>query len=534
MPSSTFGPITRAVSRFSSHPTAAETGLVMNLDGDDSFPSLDPAESTRLLRQEILRYADAGVGTLVYSATAGSEVMLYPTKVGVNWGWRPTSYDTKPGWDERIKRCKANQDAQADPLATAAEVCRETGMKFIPALRMNDAHFAFATPVSDYPLAGRFNLENPSLSLGVSPVKSKAQYANLLDFSHAQVRAHRLAQAREIITRYADVMAGFELDFGRFQLFFPPGTAGERAHLLTSFVREVRTILDQEGGRRGTRFALFGRIPPSLECCAWSGMEIQKWAQEGLIDLVSPSLMMIAEFDARIGGLQNAFTGTKTLIYPGVLPRVGFRWEGGSATRDLTAAQLRAIAVNAHSKGADGLYLFNCQHWPRWRSEPLPNAAHAAVKELHDIPGQVRQSLTFAVVKSYWQDHEDTYEYKKQIPVKLLPGQTVTVGIYVGLTPADLVGRAVTLTVGLRDVPRSASAVLNVSLASGEVVSQHLAGLHVPGYGDEPRPADLASHRLQTVIAPHALTQGANQVSLTLEASSPVTVTDLELDVASA
>jgi hypothetical protein len=504
----------------------------MNIDGDDSFPSFDPEESKRLVRLEVLRYADAGVNTLVYSAAAGSEVMLYPTNVGVNWGWRKTSYDTKPAWQERIKRCKANQDAGSDPLATAAQACRESGMAFVPSLRLNDAHFAFSTPINDYPLTGRFNIENPDMTLGSSPIPSKPQYANLLDFSHEKVRGHRLAQAREIITRYAPVMSGFELDFARFQLFFPLGTAAARAHLLTTFVRQVRALLDEQGAIHHKRFSLFARVPASLDCCTWSGMDIQTWAKEGLVDLASPALMMTAEFDHHLQAFQQAFKNTSTRLYAGLLPRVGFRWQGAKSTRDITILQLRAIAINAHQKGADGLYLFNFQIWPDWRTNPIPSPAHEAIKSLRDIPGQSRQALTFTLTKAYWQDHENTYEYSKQIPAKLSPSQTLSLDLYVGVDLASLAGRQCTLSIGLRDVPRASTARFAVSLAGQIIGGSPLDGLQIPGYSDEPRPADQASHRLVLSLPPSALSQGINQISLGLSGPSPITITDLELDIA--
>ncbi len=532
----------QGVQVYGEKPTAREVGLVMNVDGDDAFTSFDVEESKRALRAEMLRYADAGVKTLVYSATAGSEVMLYPTKVGVNWGWRASAYDTRPGWDERIKRNKANQDAGSDALATVGAACRESGMKFVPALRMNDAHFAFAAPVSEYPLTGKFILENPEMTLGVSPIKGKAQYANLLDFSHAKVRGHRLAQAREIIERYGDVMAGFELDFGRFQLFFPPGTVQDRAHLMTGLMRDLRAMLDQEGARRGVRYALFGRVPPAIENCAWSGLEIQKWGQEGLVDLISPALMMTAEFEPRVDGFQDALRGTGVLVYPGVLPRVGYRWEAGvdgklESTRDLTLGQLRAIAINARVKGAEGLYLFNCQHWPRWRGEGTPGETHAAVRKLGDITGQAAERLTFTVAKAAWQDHEDTYEYKKALPAKLGPGGRLDVNVYVGLPPVELAGRAVKVAVGLRDVPPPGKGVgsLSVWLNGVAVAQAGVAGLAVPGFGDAIRQAEQASHWLSVALDGEemgALRQGANLVSIQLENGGSARVTDVEIDVA--
>src|SRR5690349_11447241 len=78
--------------------TIPDLGLITNADGDNAFRAETLEESQRQLRAEVDGNADVGVKTFCYSIASGSEIMLYPTKVGSTWGWRKTKDDDKPEW----------------------------------------------------------------------------------------------------------------------------------------------------------------------------------------------------------------------------------------------------------------------------------------------------------------------------------------------------------------------------------------------------------------------------------------------------
>ena len=112
------------------------------------------------------------------------------------------------------------------------------GMRFFPSFRMNDDHFVFDP--HEYPLTGQFWDKHQNLIIGLdrSPILSQKMYGNLFDFSHKEVRDHRLAVIKEVIDRYGDISEGIELDFNRTQIFFPRGH-GRRAR--ASHYRDGRT-----------------------------------------------------------------------------------------------------------------------------------------------------------------------------------------------------------------------------------------------------------------------------------------------------
>jgi hypothetical protein len=508
-------------------------GLTVNLDGDNAFAGETLEASRALLRAEVDAYADAGVETLVYSVGAGSDVMLYPTAVGVTWGWRPTPYDTDPRWADRIARNRANQEAGGDGPRTAGERARERGLKFFPSLRMNDAHYVFGKPPEDYPLTGRFYLENRGLVIGTSPIPDKPQYGQLLDYTHEKVRAYRLAQCMEVIDRYGDLMTGFEMDFTRFQVFFPPGTAAARGHLITEMVRKVRGRLDEAGAHHGRRFQLIVRVPPSPENCAWAGLEVERWVEEGLVDALVPSQMMTAAFDLPVDRFRRLTADRSVGVYATLLPRVGWRWPldveaaPEQPTRDVTAPQWRALAANLRHLGADGLYLFNIHTNPQ-----VVSGDYRLVALLGRPDATPPGPMTFTVTKAYWEDDEDTYQYRKQLPAALRVDRPETVELYVGLDEASLSGSAdVTLRLGLRDA--SPDAALRVRL-NGQPVMEGTVDTVTAITAQGERTAAGKRHRdLATTVAAVAveaswLRPGRNIVEITTSAPAAI-LTDTEL-----
>lgn len=523
-------------------PSVPDLGVVINLDGDDAYLGQTPAESAEILRAEMDRYKDAGMGTIVYSLGQGSDIMLYPTKVADIYGWQKTKHDDDPKMGPRIARNRANIEAGGDAIRVAGEQAKKNGMHFIPSLRMNDGHYAFATPPEESPFAGSFYVENRDLAIGQSPIRAKAEYGQLLDFSHAKVRAHRMAQIMEAIDRYHDLMDGFELDFTRFQVFFPPGKAEVGAPLITEMIRQVRARLDTLGAAAGKRYWLIARVPPSPANCRWSGLEVERWAKEKLVDVLVPSHMMTMAPDMPIGAFKKITEGTNTKVYATMMPRVGWRWEGpadalGSPTRDISPAQVRASAMTLTDAGADGLYLFNFHYYPLWRGQPIDGEGQRLIRELGDAATMARHPLTFSVSKSYWQDHEDSYEYSKTIPAPLEPGAAKSFDLLVGADPSR--HGAATLRIGFREVKPGMR--LTAKLNGADVFTGDLKERAVTAAPDDGSPnarkvnstKDLAMYVLDVPLGGEAAARrGRNEITLGIEGDAAVMLTDIELHLA--
>jgi hypothetical protein len=114
---------------------------------------------------------------------------------------------------------------------------------------MNDAHFMVKP--DGHAMTSEFWLASTASEYTIkeSPLAWQAAYGNLLDFTHEAVRRLRLDTVAEALARNRDLVDGFELDFNRFQVFFPAGKAAAGAPLLTELVRRVRATGSTELAR---------------------------------------------------------------------------------------------------------------------------------------------------------------------------------------------------------------------------------------------------------------------------------------------
>jgi len=527
-------------------------GLITNADGDNAFRAETLEESQRLLRAEVDGNADVGVKTFCYSIASGSEIMLYPTKVGSTWGWRKTKDDEKPEWGPRIDRNRRNMEAGGDGPRTVGEQAKKRGMYFLPSQRMNDGHYCFGTPPEEYPLTGRFWLENRDLVIKDSPVKARPEYGQLLDYSQEKVRNYRLAQAFEAMDRYQHLMDGYELDFTRFQIFFPAGKAWERRDLMTDVVRKIRQHLDELGKANNKSYTLIARIPPAPHNCQWAGLDVAKWASDGLVDVIVPSQMMNMGFEQPIDQFVKIVEGTGVRVYAGLLPRVGWSWEFtpvdrptvkdfGRPDRQLSIPQLRAVAMSSQSQGANGLYLFNFAHYATWgKVTSSPKAVRLAEPQTLAMQDQV-----YSISKSYWYDNEDGYEYRKQLPETLTSGEAKTFKLLVGANVGDpkvrqALRRSI-LRLGFRDI--APGMTLSVKVNGKEVLTDAAdAAIATTDAADAATAKilkgqkDLASHVVPITLKDlSAIRQGQNEITVRARTTTaaagakPLTLTDIDL-----
>ncbi|MBM4046042.1 MAG: hypothetical protein FJ279_13075, partial [Planctomycetes bacterium] len=396
-------------------------GLMVNNDGDLSFESLDPQESAAKLRARVEALPGMGVKTVMYSVGAGSDILYYPTTVASVWGWRTTPQTEGKTWADRIARNKAGMAAGVDPIRVVGQRTKELGLFFVPSYRMNDSHFA-VEPLEN-PLTGEFWMKHHErLKLGASPVPGHPHYANLLDFSHAEVREYRLGVLFEMIERYQDIMDGVEMDFVRVQILFPPGKAAAGAPLITEMVEKARKRLDEVGAKNGRPYALFVRVPPTLRNCRWAGLDVEAWLKQRLVDVLIPSLLMTLAHDMPVDEFVALAQPAGCRVCPALLPRTSFQWPfsqthdaaayKGAAKREVTPELVLGAACNYRRMGASGFQLFNFGLPPYEFIRPIlaslshPSSLAAATK-------------VFAITPAYWLDHEDSYEYRKQVPLDL-------------------------------------------------------------------------------------------------------------------
>ncbi|MCK5801801.1 MAG: hypothetical protein KAI66_03165 [Lentisphaeria bacterium] len=517
-------------------------GLILNDDGDFSITDMDPRKSAENLTAMIQLLKSTPVRTLAYSVGAGSDIMYYPTQVANVWGWRDMPEYATGVWGERISKAKAAAQAQVDSVRIAGLAAKKLGLYFIPSYRMNDSHFIGKPLV--YPLTGEFWLKNQDKTIGKSPVRGY-DYSNLLDYSRPEVRAYRRDILFEIIERYQDVMDGLELDFNRVQIFFPPGTAQARAHLMTELVEQVRQRLTDIGAANGRSYSLFVRVPPALKNCRWSGLEVEAWMKRRLVDVVIPSQLMTLAHCMPMDEFVSIGAASGCRVYASIYPRTQYMWPfvtspsaktySGGAGRSASVELIRGAAANYWQMGVDGFQLFNFN---------LPfNQGHELVPQALSNPAaMVGKSRIHALTAAYFHDREDTYQYRKQVPRELQPDTASSFTLLVGTdltapeTPKpDYCGLRLGFVGKVTKQQRIVVTLNGKTLKAGRM-GWRLLPTTGKRKGGKSHPTVAQAYLHLQIAHPHdILRRGENTVTITLKSSPtetvPLTLVEMQLGI---
>ena len=276
--------------------------------------------------------AGTAVDTFIYGVSRG-DGLFYPSKVGRRFG-----DDKRPFADPYYWRVWHNMqsllDRGLDPLQVLVGRAHQKGLDFFASVRMGGWE-------------------------GLDPKYTLASGGR--GFVHPEVRAHQLAVLEELLTRY-DV-EGVELDFaaapGGSSFWLRPEDVGEHSATLTEFVRQV-AHLAQEGGKQ-----VGVRIYPTEELNLKTGLAVDTWLLEGLVDYVAPLLYvsMVLDADLPIDWLTQHAHQREISVYPVLQP---YRHDDSRRFHprvNATPAMMRAAAANYWHQGADGLYTWFL-NWP--------------------------------------------------------------------------------------------------------------------------------------------------------------------------
>ena len=105
----------------------------------------------------------------------------------------------------------------------------------------------------------------------------------LWNLEHDEVRKYKLDLLRHLAETYP--LDGFQLDFARHVPCLPAGRQWELRHHVTEFVRMVREMTLEVARKRGRPILLAARVPRSLRGCRADGFDVEKWAEQNLLDI---------------------------------------------------------------------------------------------------------------------------------------------------------------------------------------------------------------------------------------------------------
>ena len=339
--------------------------FIYNSDADNMFIYAQPP----MKPDDLYRYVDEIAGTKVTTLSMSPNIGMkvnFPGEVNEMLGTHASealaatfadASATRAATTERgVVNLQSLVTAGHDPYALIVNRAKEKGLEVFLSFRLNEVH---AVDEADSLILSKFWKDHPEWRVGAKGMSPSALHQQILgpdvhpivgswfwgamNFAIPEVRAQRLAELRECCERYD--IDGLELDFQRFPVYFPPGE--ETAHLgeMTEWLRSVRKMTQEVGTKRGRPLLLSVRAMARPAQNLSLGLDVVRWADEGLIDFVIASHYLRNDFPLPIGE------------YRAVLPEAMPLYASIEVEKE--PAMYRHIAKRLLDDGVDGLMLFN-------------------------------------------------------------------------------------------------------------------------------------------------------------------------------
>jgi hypothetical protein len=331
--------------------------LIHNNDGCDAiyYPINEKYSLENFLDKRTAGIIGTDVSTISYCPiSSGFGNYTYNTKIG--------EVLVKHGFEFGIREQDRNITAEmiangTDPLQANVEFARKNGFEIFFSNRMNDTHDAAHRSDKPFYLWTKFKENHPEFLFGSIGEKLPNGRWSSVDFAHKEIRDLCVQFFKEVCDNY-DV-DGVELDFLRhFELFKTVGRGGiasqEQLDMVTDMVKQIRKVTEDAGMKRGNPILVLARVPTSPEYAKRAGADIERWINEGLVDIVAGSGYFQLDFwqnFAKLGKDKNV------KIYAG-LSESRVREEHPLLVRQQNSV-FRARAAAAWQAGLDGIYSFN-------------------------------------------------------------------------------------------------------------------------------------------------------------------------------
>jgi hypothetical protein len=308
-----------------------------------------------------------------------------------------------------------------DPTQALLEATHRAGLTFLIGVRMNDVHHA------QYSWHPRFWLEHPEYRMGDQPEyhfprpgfrmdggtfqkRLDDRMSACLDYIHKDVRDYKLAILEEAAAAYDS--EGLEIDFTRHPFYFKPGAVDRGRDLMTGLIAELHDRLRRIAERRGRAVTLSVRVPPTLEACWNTGLDIRAWMKGRLVDVVNAAPLWHPDFGMPVEEFLAAGAGTGCKVFASIemaeLPLL--------ETAEATNRLIRAAAMHYWQAGVDGIQLFNMHIHPHYFRQAMP-----FLREIGDPERLQRLDKHYIATRASNYDHVARFSYPKPLPAALQP-----------------------------------------------------------------------------------------------------------------
>jgi Glycosyl hydrolase-like 10 len=320
--------------------------IIFNNDGDDIFHYSSEPSPKAILKPRMNHLLNSQVDCVFYSTHASFGAVNHRTKVGFN-------LKAREGKGKSVVQSLAEQGT--DSIEIMLNFCKENNIEFFWSMRMNDTHDALYE--QELWRLSQFKVDHPDCVIGTSENKPQCGRWTAVDFAQPEVREMSFRLLEEVCQNYD--IDGIELDFFRWLSYFKSvaygGTASQdECDMMTDLIRRIRTMTEEEGVKRGRPYLVAVRVPDSTGYCKAIGLEIERWLQEGLVDILIPGgdhILNPMRYGIELGHKYNV------KVYPD-LDGVYSASVSGGFNRNGTKTW-RARAMTAWQEGADGIYTFN-------------------------------------------------------------------------------------------------------------------------------------------------------------------------------
>jgi hypothetical protein len=404
--------------------------IIFNNDGNEPVYLLDEATPEALLACRTTPLLGSQVDSIFYCTwSSGFSFFTHNTKVGQVFDTtaNPKRPDNKRGGFSKNKTRDFIKQG-TDPLKIMVEFCKKNKIELLWSFRMNDTHDAWGGWYSPL-LFPQLKTDHPEWLVASKKKRSRHGGWSAMDFNHKEVRDLAVAFIEEVCENY-DV-DGIEMDFFRHPVYFKNPAWGKdatKAELgkMTSMVRRVRKVTERVGLERGRPILVAVRVPDSIGHCKAMGLDIVRWLEEELIDVLAVSgyfRLNPWEVSVKLGHKYGV------PVYP-CLSETRMRGEARKARASL--ACYRARALNVWDSGADGVYMFNSfnPRNPLWRQVGDPKGLETLDKVYTTGARGVR------VINSWMANGEKRFLNRPVLsperPRSLQPGKATTVELRVG------------------------------------------------------------------------------------------------------
>ena len=318
---------------------------------------------------DVLLLLDTDIATWLafvfnHADTPGSQVDTICWDVGL-------SEDTYAIYDSRIlpryefPRLQKYRDRGVDWVGELVRGCRQRGIEAFWNARISEVDLP--QPWDDRCSHTDGRRQNPLKTAHPDWILPCWWWLGLWNLAAPGLRAHKVAVLRELVTRYD--LDGIQLDFARHTPCLPLGQQWRLRHHATAFVRQVREMLLEVSQAKGRPILLAARIPENLPGCRADGLDLARWVEERLLDIL---VLGSRTTTVDLGSFQALTAGTGIRLCP-----TFDRHHTTDGYYDAPIEYLRGVYANWWRQGADSVATFN---WP---------CASAETHARHGLPNWV-------------------------------------------------------------------------------------------------------------------------------------------------